>query len=163
MIFDIPGGDTRFAQRAARIPTLIAESQAPWLQTLEQFRLTDHAALRVQLQKVVAQGGEGLVLHRADALWQPGRSDALRKLKAVPDEDARVVAVLAGKGRHTGRMGALLLEMPGGKRFSLGTGFTDAQRASPPAIGATVTYRYRERTPTGLPRFASFLRVREAE
>ena len=27
----------------------------------------------------------------------------------------------------------------------------------------TVTYRYRERTPAGLPRFASFLRVREAE
>ena len=163
MVFDIPGGDARFAQRVARIPTVVAESQVPWLQTLEQFRLTDRAALRAQLQKVVAQGGEGLVLHRADAQWQTGRSDALRKLKAAPDEDARVVAVLAGKGRHAGRMGALVLEMPSGKRFSLGTGFTDAQRESPPAVGELVTYRYRDHTPAGLPKFASYLRTRDAE
>jgi DNA ligase-1 len=41
-------------------------------------------------------GGEGLVLHRADALWQPGRSDALRKLKPVQDEEAQVVGAFAG-------------------------------------------------------------------
>ena len=60
-------------------------------------------------------------------------------------------------------MGALLLEMPGGQRFALGTGFTDAQRADPPAIGSVVIYRYRDRTPKGLPRFAAFLRVRYPE
>ena len=32
-------------------------------------------------------GGEGLMLHRANALWAPGRSDALRKLKLQPDEE----------------------------------------------------------------------------
>ena len=103
------------------------------------------------------------MLHRANALWAPGRSDALLKLKLQPDEEARVVAHLPGKGRHTGRLGALLMEMPDGQRFALGTGFTDAQRAEPPAVGSLVTYRYRDRTPRGLPRFASFLRVREAE
>ena len=103
------------------------------------------------------------MLHRADALWVPGRSDALRKLKRVPDEEARVIGQLPGKGRHEGRMGALLLEMANGRRFALGTGFTDAQRESPPPLGAMVTYLYRDRTPAGLPRFASFLRVREAE
>jgi DNA ligase-1 len=115
------------------------------------------------LLTTVEGGGEGLMLHRADALWQPGRSDALRKLKPVPDEDARVVAHVPGNGRHAGRMGALLLEIPGGQRFALGTGFTDAQRESPPPVGAVVTYRYRDRTPAGLPRFASYLREREAE
>jgi len=67
--------------------------------------------------------------------------------------------LLPGKGKHTGRMGALLLEMPDGKRFSLGTGFTNAQRADPPPVGSVVTYRYRGITPKGLPRSASFLRV----
>jgi DNA ligase-1 len=52
------------------------------------------------------------------------------------------VEVLPGKGRNAGRMGALLLEMPSGQRFALGTGFSDALRESPPAVGATVTYRY---------------------
>jgi DNA ligase-1 len=73
------------------------------------------------------------------------------------------VAHIAGKGKHAGRMGALLLETLEGKRFALGTGFTDAQREAPPVVGSFVTYRYRDRAPAGLPKFASFLRVREAE
>jgi DNA ligase-1 len=47
--------------------------------------------------------------------------------------------------------------------FALGSGLSDALRREPPPIGVWVTYRYRDRTPSGLPRFASFLRVREAE
>jgi DNA ligase-1 len=74
-----------------------------------------------------------------------------------------VVGYLPGKGRHAGRLGALLLEMSDGQRFALGTGFTDAQRKDPLAVDSVVTYRYRDRTPKGLPRFASFLRVRAPE
>lgn len=163
MIFDLPGAPGTFAERAQRMVSLVERSGVPWLRAVAQTPVADHAALQSHLLETVEGGGEGLVLHRADALWQPGRSDALRKLKPVPDEDARVVAHVPGNGRHVGRMGALLLEMPGGQRFALGTGFTDAQRESPPPVGAVVTYRYRDRTPAGLPRFASYLRVREAE
>jgi DNA ligase-1 len=115
--------------------------------------------LQALLKQTVKAGGEGLVLHRANAMWSPGRSEALFKLKPMPDEDARVLAHLPGKGRHAGRLGALLLALPDGRQFALGTGFTDAQRADPPAVGAIVTYRYRDRTPRGLPRFAAFVRV----
>lgn len=163
MIFDLPGVPGPFLERALRVSSLLAAADVPWLQAIEQRRVSDRAILQRELLQIVGDGGEGLVLHRADADWTPGRSDALRKLKPLPDEDARVVAHLPGKGRHAGRMGALLLQMPGGQRFALGTGFTDARRARPPTVGAFVTYRYRDRTPTGLPRFASFLRVREAE
>jgi DNA ligase-1 len=163
MIFDLPGAFGPFAERAARITELVAQAHQPWLQAVEQKRVADAATLQKLLKQTVKGGGEGLVLHRANALWSPGRSDALLKFKPLPDEEARVVAHLPGKGRNQGRMGALLLEMPDGQRFSLGTGFTDAQRADPPAVGSTVTYRYRDRTPKGLPKFASFLRVRQAE
>ena len=50
-----------------------------------------------------------------------------------------------------------------GQRFALGSGLSDVMRRNPPPVGAWVTYRFRDRTPSGLPRFASFLRVREAE
>jgi DNA ligase-1 len=119
--------------------------------------------LQSRLDEVVGLGGEGLVLHRADALWHPGRTDALYKLKPEPDEEAQVVGHQPGKGRLAGVTGALLLQMPSGQRFALGAGLSDALRRKPPPVGAWVTYRYRERTPSGLPRFASFLRVREAE
>jgi DNA ligase-1 len=163
MIFDLPGATGTFAERSTRLVALLESSAVDWLRTVAQFRVADSAALQAQLKSTVASGGEGLMLHRAQAHWQPGRSADLRKLKLVPDEDAKVVGHIDGKGKHAGRMGALLLESPEGKRFALGTGFTDAQREAPPAVGAFVTYRYRDRTPAGLPRFASFLRVREAE
>lgn len=163
MVFDLPGAAGTFAERSTRLEALLEISMIDWLRPVAQFRLADSAALQAQLKRTVANGGEGLMLHRAQAHWQPGRSADLRKLKLVPDEDAKVVGLMDGKGKHAGRMGALLLETPDGKRFALGTGFTDAQRDVPPAVGAFVTYRYRDRTPAGLPKFASFLRVREAE
>jgi len=163
MIFDLPGAAGSFSERAQRLTALVAEAQQPWLRPVAQQRVPNAAALHSLLQSTAKGGGEGLVLHHANALWSPGRSDALLKLKLQPDEEARVVAHLPGKGRHAGRLGALLLEMPDGKRFALGTGFSDAQREAPPAVGSVVTYRYRDRTPKGLPKFASFLRVRTAE
>lgn len=163
MIFDLPGATGSFSERTQGLAAVVGQAQQPWLQLVAQQRVPNPAALQVLLQQTVKGGGEGLVLHRANALWAPGRSDALLKFKLQPDEEARVVAHLPGKGRHTGRLGALLMEMPDGQRFALGTGFTDAQRATPPVIGSVVTYRYRDRTPKGLPKFASFLRVRIPE
>lgn len=162
-VFDLPGQAGSFAERVARMGPLLKASGVPWLQAAVQERGRDRAGLQRQLTQLVAEGGEGLVLHLAAAPWQAGRSESLRKFKPLPDEDARVVAYKPGKGRHAGRMGALQLETPSGQRFFLGTGFTDAQREAPPAIGSVVTYRYRDRTPSGVPRFASFLRVRPAE
>lgn len=160
MIFDLPGSTEPFAERARQMQALVRQAQTPWLQALAQQPVADAAALAALLQQTVKEGGEGLVLHRRSALWSPGRSAALQKYKLAPDDDARVVAHLPGKGRNAGKLGALLLELPSGQRFALGTGFTDAQRANPPAVGSVVTYRYRDHTPKGLPRFASFLRVR---
>ncbi len=163
MVFDSPGATGSFDQRASDLQVLVQSAGQPWLQAVVQHRVDSVAALQTQLRQLVAAGGEGLVLHRADALWVAGRSDALWKFKPVQDEDATVVGHLPGKGRNAGRLGALLLELPDGQRFALGTGLTDAQRASPPAIGTVVTYRFRDHTPKGLPRFAAFLRVREPE
>jgi len=163
MIFDLPGAPGPFAERAASLVSIVGAAALPWLQAVEQRRVHDRGTLQSQLVQGAGAGAEGLVLHRTDALWQAGRSDALRKLKTVPDEDAQVLAHLPGKGRQEGRMGALWLQMPNGQRFALGTGFSDAQRAAPPPVGSFVTYRYRDRTSSGLPRFASFLRVREME
>lgn len=163
MVFDLPGTSDPFAQRAQRILTLVQAAKQAWLQAVEQRQVASAAELKQQLEQLVRDGGEGWVLHRANALWSPGRSEALFKFKSKPDDDARVVAHLPGKGRNAGRLGALLLEMSDGQRFALGSGLTDAQRTSPPAIGSVVTYHFSERTPKGIPRFASFWRVRELE
>ena len=163
LVFDAPGHAAPFAQRVAFMQSTLAQAQQPWLMPVAQLEVNDARALQALLQETVRQGGEGLMLHRADALWQPGRSDALFKLKPEQDEEGLVVGHQPGKGRLLGMTGALLVQMPSGQRFALGSGLSDAQRRDPPPVGAWVTYRYRERTPSGLPRFASFVRVREAE
>lgn len=163
MVFDLPGTSAPFAQRVQRLQTVVAQADQPWLQAVAQLQVADAAALQALLTQTVKDGGEGLMLHRANALWSPGRSSALLKFKPLADAEARVVAHLPGKGRNAGRLGALLLELPNGQRFALGTGFSDAQRVNPPPVGSLVTYRYRDRTPKGLPRFASFMRVRNPE
>jgi DNA ligase-1 len=156
-VFELPGGEGSFEQRADKLKALANDVVRP----VEQQRLASNAALRARLRQVVDAGGEGLMLHRADAPLASGRSDLLLKLKPLADAEAIVIGHEAGKGRLAGQLGALELQTPDGVRFKLGTGFTDAQRRDPPAIGATVTYRYRDVTPAGKPRFASFLRVAE--
>jgi DNA ligase-1 len=128
---------------------------------VEQFRVADRAALKRRLDEVVRGGGEGLMLHLADAPYVTGRSDVLLKLKPLQDTEAVVIEHLPGKGKYQGRLGALRVQMPDGKKFLIGTGFTDAARQHPPPVGTAITYTYRGFSKTGLPRFASYLRVRE--
>ncbi|RTL34529.1 MAG: DNA ligase [Burkholderiales bacterium] len=154
-VFELPGAGGRFAERAAQMRALGNAVIVP----VEQAPMASRAALLARLKAVVAAGGEGLMLHRADAPVASGRSDLLLKLKPLADAEAVVVGHEPGRGRYAGQMGALELRTPEGIRFKLGTGFSDAQRRQPPPVGATVTYRYRDLTPGGKPRFASFVRV----
>ncbi len=163
LVFDAPGHTAPFAERVHFLATTLAQANLPWLLPVAQREVKDASALQALLRSTEQQGGEGLMLHRADALWRPGRSDALYKLKSEQDEEGLVVGHQSGKGRLAGMTGALLLQMPSGQRFALGSGLSDALRRNPPPVGAWVTYRFRDHTPSGLPRFASFLRVREAE
>jgi len=162
MVFDLPVAGERFAERAARIEALAKAAAWPQLVAVAQSTCADRAALQRRFDAVVGGGGEGLVLHRADSAWLPGRSDALLKLKPLNDAEAVVVGHVAGHGKYEGRLGALRVRGDDGSEFLIGTGFSDALRAAPPALGSTVTYTHRGSTAGGVPRFASFLRVRDA-
>lgn len=161
MIFELPGAPGSFAERAEQTRRLVGELNVPWLIEIRQFFVPDRSILKKRLDEVVKAGGEGLMLHLAEAPYLTGRSDVLLKLKPWQDAEAVVIGQQPGRGRHAGRLGALRVRTPEGREFMLGSGFSDAQRQQPPAIGTTVTYRYRDLTASGLPRFASFLRIRE--
>lgn len=161
MIFELPDGSGSFADRYTRIREIVAKTGWSQLVAVEQFRIADRAALKRKLNEVVSGGAEGLMLHLADAPYVTGRSDVLLKLKPLLDTEAKVVEHIPGKGKYSGQMGALKMEMPNGKRFKIGTGFSDAVRKNPPPVGTIVTYTYRGLTNSGTPRFASYLRVRE--
>jgi DNA ligase-1 len=161
MIFEMPGAPGTFAQRAALICEVVKQANVPWLCEIEQLPVVDRNSLQKRMKEIVSAGGEGLILRRADAHYETGRSDTLLKMKPWEDAEAVVISHLPGKGKYTGVLGALRVRTEDGREFSLGTGFTDQQRRDPLSVGTTVTYRYHDLTRHGLPRFASFLRVRE--
>ena len=161
MVFDLPSSPATFDRRLQRLREMFETVASPYVALVEQFRVSGRAELMERLERVVAGGGEGLMLHKGSSLYAAGRSDDLLKLKTHEDAEAVVIGHLPGKGRLTGMLGALLVETPEGLRFRLGTGFSDEERRNPPPLGATVTYRHHGRTRNGVPRFASFLRIRD--
>ena len=160
-VFELPDVPGTFEARAKHMVEIVKQANIPHLKVVEQFRVKNEVALNLWLKQVVAKGGEGLMLHRADAQYETGRSAALLKLKLIYDAEATVVAHTAGRGKYKGKLGALVVETPEGIRFKLGTGFSDTQRENPPKIGSLVTYTYKDKTKNGKPKFASFLRVRD--
>jgi len=162
-IFELPNMPGDFSARVAEIQRITREIGVAWLIPVQQFRVASTRELQQKLHAVVSEGGEGLMLHRADAPYETGRSDSLLKLKLFEDAEARVIAHIAGKGRNLRRLGALEVETEKGVRFRIGSGLTDNQRKNPPPIGSVITYRYTSLTRHGLPRFPCFLRVRPPE
>lgn len=161
MIFDLPGMAVPFDERLRRMRDMFAEPPSPYIALVEQFRVGNEADLMARLETVVAEGGEGLMLRDGRSFHRAGRSDDLLKLKTYQDAEAVVVAHVPGRGKYRGMLGSLLVELPDGRRFKLGTGFTDVERRDPPPVGATVTFKYSGTTVNGIPRFASFLRIRD--
>ncbi|MEC9357119.1 MAG: DNA ligase [Pseudomonadota bacterium] len=161
MVFDLPAHPGSFDERLAALRELIPTLQIPWLRLIEQSHVANAAELDRRLDRVVAAGGEGLMLHRGAAPYRAIRSDDLLKLKPYDDAEARVVGYVPGQGKYQGVLGSLVVERPDGLQFRLGSGFSDEQRADPPALGSWVTYRYNGFTVNGIPRFARFMRIRD--
>lgn len=161
MVFELPQAEGDFRERVQAMQKIVSEAALPWLQVVEQFSVRQRKELDAKLARVVKAGGEGLMLHRADASYLTGRHDVLLKMKPLYDAEATVVGHLPGKGKYEGMLGALRVRTDAGIEFSLGSGMSDGLRRSPPPIGTIITYRYREVTERGIPRFASYHRVRE--
>ena len=163
MVFDLPSSPATFDERLKRLQEIFAGVESPHIALVEQFRVASRDALMETLARMVAGGAEGLMLHKGSSIYLAGRTDDLLKLKPYEDAEAVVVAHLPGKGKLAGMLGALLVEMPDGRRFRLGSGFSLQERREPPRLGATVTYKHFGKTGSGLPRFASFLRIRDEQ
>jgi len=160
LVFDAPRASGSFEDRLAWLKETFAKRSAKFARQHTHERCENLEALRVELARIESLGGEGLMLRQPGSLYVAGRSTTLLKVKTFHDAEAVVVAHQAGAGRHKGRMGALLVRLPDGTNFSIGTGFSDRERDNPPAIGATVTFRYQELSEAGVPRFPSWVGIR---
>lgn len=160
VVFDAPACAGPFEERLSFVEDSLRRIGSEFVRPLEHLRCRGLDHLRAELERIESLGGEGLMLRQPGSNYEAGRSASLLKVKTFHDADAVVVGHAAGKGRHKGRLGALVVRTPEGVEFSVGTGLSDKQREDPPSIGSTITYRYQEHSDAGVPRFPSFVRVR---
>jgi DNA ligase-1 len=160
LIFDAPAANGGFEDRLAFLKNSLARSAAKFARQHPHERCKSLDALRAELTRIESLGGEGLMLRQPGSKYVAGRSATLLKVKTFHDAEAVVVGHQSGAGRHKGRMGALLVRLPDGTDFAIGTGFSDRERENPPAMGATGTFRYQELSDAGVPRFPSWVGVR---
>ncbi|MCF6204898.1 MAG: DNA ligase [Methylococcaceae bacterium] len=150
-VFDLPDKKLPFTERLKILRQLIPISKKPYLTLIHQYKLKDKHALNDDLNRIIAAGGEGLMLHRKDSLYQAGRNNNILKVKPYQDAEAIVIAHIPGKGKFLGMLGSLFVTTSDGIKFRIGTGFSNKERRSPPSIGSLITYTYHGKTDRGIP------------
>lgn len=169
VVFDAPHMNEAFETRlmcveeATLVPQILpAVKRSPHLVFHEQIPCRGEEHLIQELERLTALGAEGIMLRQPGSAYVKGRSSTLLKVKSFKDAEATVVGHEPGKKQHKGKCGGLVLQMPDGKTFNVNAG-AEAVRLNPPPVGTRVTYRYTELTDGGIPKCASFVRVRPEE
>lgn len=159
-VFDLPNEpDLVTAERIDKYNDLLKDGR--FVVPVKQKVLKSNSEILGLLDKVEAINGEGLMLKQPDTLYVKRRSSSLLKVKSFFDEEAVVVSYYYKKGGSSGPIKGLRVKLRNGITFPLSNGLTTTQKKNPPAIGSVITYKYFEKTRMGVPRFASFLRIKE--
>jgi DNA ligase-1 len=159
MVFDAPQAPGTFEERMKFLQSTLSDRNA-FVRLVAQERCQGATQLMAERDRVVREGGEGLMLRQPGSLYEPRRSSTLLKVKPFDDAEATVIGYEPGNGKYAGKLGALRVRTENGKEFSIGTGLTDAERDLPPPVGTVITYGFQGLTAKGVPRFPTYLRVR---
>ncbi len=139
MVFDIlhPSCvDLPFAVRYKWYTKFVAKARGRgvrFIQAVKQTRLTSERQAVRLYRRILAAGGEGMVVRSGRSTYEAGkRSRTLLKWKPIPDMEAKVVGFVEGKGKHEGRLGAFKVELLTGERltFNLAGQLDDALRSA---------------------------------
>ncbi len=164
-IFDAPEKDVIIEERLANAKQWFTTHPSRYAFIIPQHRITSKEELAEKLNEIEQLGGEGIIVVKRGSMYTNGRSVDILKVKNFEDAEAIVVGYTKGKGRHHGKMGALIVELVKDREisFKIGTGFSDKLRGNPPPIGAMITFKYTGKYVSGKPKFPSFIRVRSID
>jgi len=164
-VFDAPEAGRSIEQRLQKTKKWFTEHPSKYGFIIAQQRLKDRAELAQRLKEIEDLGGEGIVVVKMGSMYTNGRSVEVLKVKTFDDTEAMVIGYSPGKGKHYGKVGALLVELAGDRKisFKIGTGLSDKVRENPPPIGAMITFKYTGFYASGKPKFPSFIRVRNVD
>lgn len=184
-----------FWQELCFLNDMIPSDGSSVLYLHRQCKLPDNevkaeGAVKDMLNRVLDEGGEGIMVRDPYSIWTPKRVGTLLKWKPFSDDCGKLVGFTTGRrtekgSKHLGKIGALILDYKG-QRLEL-SGMTDEERnfaseemviwaAENPGVdtpanfqarhfqlGATIEFRYRELSDDGIPKEARLHRTCGAE
>ncbi|NCD13497.1 MAG: DNA ligase [Epsilonproteobacteria bacterium] len=159
--FDVPKEAGGLTKRLAKLDYYLSSHSVDYLKIAPQFTCKDENELQRFLHEVEKAGGEGVVIRHPNAPYVTTRDAYSLKVKTFHDAECRVLSHHKGEGKYKDVLGSLTCKNDAGIVFKIGSGFSEAERQQPPAIGARITYKYKELTKNGKPRFPVFVRIRE--
>lgn len=128
------------------------------IQVISQHAFSSEKELWDFFNSIIKKGGEGVIMRDSISAY---------KLKAQNDAECKIIDFSRGKGRLTGKVGAIVCEsledknsgITKGKIFRIGSGLSDEFRANPPKIGTIITYKFSGLSKNGFPKHTRFLRI----
>lgn len=180
LVFDYIDESLSFEMRLAKLDKAIAalpEQYRSRVVKMAQVRIESRDELLEFEERCLAAGFEGIIVRSPSGRYKQGRStvneQGMLKLKRFSDAEAIVIGVEeeveGGTKRAKGTLGALLVrDIATGVEFSIGTGFSAAQRqhywrSAKKVVGQVVKYKFFKVGMVTAPRFPSFVGFRAAE
>jgi len=163
MIFDYIDTGFDFYRRLDNLKQMKDSNYLPYhCKIVDHLHCKDKNHLK-EFQDIIENlGGEGVMIKNPNSLYQFKRSSDCLKVKSFKQDECILTGYQDGSGKHTGRVGAFLCKW-NDHDIKLGTGLNDSVRDNPPEIGTTLIFNYFELTEKGVPRFPSFIGVRDYE
>jgi len=167
MVYDIPSYDKPFEDRMVALQAVVESSceeipNCP-LKYVKQVKVKNPTQLKDFYNKIVNEGGEGVMLRQPASKYVWTRSGTLLKVKPVVDAECTVIGYKEGTNKNKNLLGSFHCEM-NGQKFYVGTGITDEIRREKyrktHPIGSLITIQYTEMTKAGIPRFPRYVRKR---
>ena len=115
-----------------------------------------------KMSDILSDHGEGIMVRAPDSAYVSARSSELLKIKPFEESEAIVLDWAEGIGKHVGLVGALRCRLHNGIHFEVGTGLSDLARITADSfVGQVITVRHQGTTNLGIPRFPSFIGLRQ--
>lgn len=147
-----------FLANLSKIQSILESHKTPQIRTITQHKFHSSKELQDFFDAVVAKGGEGVILRDSHTAF---------KLKAQHDAECKIIDYTRGKGRLSGKVGAIVCESLADKNtgikngiiFRIGSGLSDEMRTNPPKIGTIITYKFSGVSKNSVPLHTRFWRV----
>ncbi len=160
-VFDIPSLSVNQYSRLREVSNIIYTYKMTTIKYVSHYYTWTEDQANEYLARFLKEGYEGAVLKTMSNFYKHKRTWDWMRLVPTHTEDLVCIDVFAGKGKHTGRAGGIIVDY-NGTLVKVGTGFTDAEReeiwAAPELfVGQIAEIKYKEITKAGSLRQPVFL------